>query len=66
MPATVLGAGGKRRLEQDPAVGVGDGWALQCVCDGQENTRKPDLCEAPPGLSGQGRLPGGGNFWLGS
>lgn len=41
------------------------GWVQECVCWGAAQN-KTGICEVPPCLSGQGGLPGGGSFWLGS
>ena len=47
-------------------IGPPSRWGVKYACYRQENRRKPDVCGAPPCLSGQGGLSGGGNFWLGS
>lgn len=51
---------GQGTIKQEPAR------FCSCVCWRQENKRKTTIFEVPPYLRGQGGLPGGGNFWLGS
>lgn len=66
VPDTVPEPGNKRWLKQDPALLGFVVCLLEAEEQGKKKKKKTDTYEVPLYLRGQGRLPGGGNFWFGS
>lgn len=66
VPDTVPEPGNKRWLKQDPALLGFVVCLLEAEEQGKKKKTKTDTYEVPLYLRGQGRLPGGGNFWFGS